>query len=125
MLNLLILDNLFLVPVYEQTEEVVAGSTLIQDSTLNDVRNFSISYLKSEDTITLSAENFPFDMTGQVMAYDAVDQKYGVKVSNDNAVALSLSIENGRVFTYTTDQGNTQHLFTLASQEQVCAFTFR
>ena len=118
------IDNLFLVPVYEQTEEVVAGSTLIQDSTLNDVRNFSISYLKSEDTITLSAENFPFDMTGQVMAYDAVDQKYGVKVSNDNAVALSLSIENGRVFTYTTDQGNTQHLFTLASQEQVCAFTF-
>lgn len=118
------IDSLFLVPVYNLTETVVAGDTLIQDSTLNDMRGFVLSYLLSKDTITVSAGNFPFSLSGQVLTFDAVAKQYGKKISEDNAVTINLSLEGGKAFSYSDDKGETHHLFTLVGKEEICAFTF-
>lgn len=126
-----VVDTLFIVPIYDLT------SRAIQDTTLNDMTGFSTSYTltETEKSITITGNDsgslFGEAFTGKLV-YDSDYEQYGLMKDATIAFSINLNLAldednpdyTARVFSYTEDAGLSFHLFALATEEEICAFTF-
>ncbi|MBF0615035.1 MAG: hypothetical protein HQL92_07755 [Magnetococcales bacterium] len=115
--------SLYIMPVYDPATTANTGVTP-RDASLSGLTNFALTYNDTAKTVTLSGTG-SMAFVNKTLTFSEDDNLYGwASTNNQNAAAINLNYAGFRLFSFTSDGGDTQHQFALATQSEICAFRF-